>query len=56
MPAASVVVRRGSQVQYTPQALRAQSGPVTRTIAQKSIPISAPATASASALGLRLAR
>src|SRR6478609_9893618 len=44
----SVVVSRGSQVQYTPQAFFAQSGPLPRTIAPKTTAQSAPARAAAS--------
>ena len=44
----SSVVSRGSQVQYVPQALAPQSGPVVRTMAPKTTATSAPARASAS--------
>jgi hypothetical protein len=56
MPISNVVVRRGSQVQYVPHAFRPQSGPVTSTMEQNSVPTSAPATATASQPSLRLAR
>src|ERR1700742_1187627 len=52
----SVVVRRGSQVQYTPQAFFAQSGPLVSIIAPKTTAHSAPARAHASFASEGLAR
>src|SRR3954471_14874401 len=52
----SVVVSRGSQVQYTPQAFFAQSGPLPSTIMPKTTAQSAPARAAASRASVGLYR
>src|SRR5258708_1047337 len=52
----SVVVSRGSHVQYTPQAFFAQSGPLLSTIAPNTTAQSAPARAAASRASVGLYR
>src|SRR5450432_3892341 len=52
----NVVVRRGSQVQYTPQAFFAQSGPLESIIAPKTTAHSAPARPTASRASVGFAK